>query len=92
MPNPSDSSSEYSSDSEEEVLSDNIDIESNDGNHGNENNDNEELLKCNYEISWAYKYFGEIHRKCSNEGWIKVAYVKGTSEWGMQWLDQYVHL
>ena len=33
MPNPSDSSSEYSSDSEEEVLSDNIDIESNDGNH-----------------------------------------------------------
>ena len=33
MPNPSDSSLEYSSDSEEEVLSDNIDIESNDGNH-----------------------------------------------------------
>lgn len=42
MPNPSDSSSEYSSDSEEEVLSDNIDIESNDGNHGNEDNDNED--------------------------------------------------
>jgi len=41
MPNPSDSSSEYSSDSEE-VLSDNIDIESNDGNHGNEDNDNED--------------------------------------------------
>ena len=38
MPNPSDSSSEYSSDSEE-VLSDNIDIESNDSNHGNEDND-----------------------------------------------------
>src|SRR5947207_14053226 len=42
MPNPSDSSSEYSSDSKEEVLSDNIDIESNDGNHGNEDNDNED--------------------------------------------------
>jgi len=42
MPNPSDSSSEYSSDSEEEVLSDNIDIESNDGNHSNEDNNNED--------------------------------------------------
>ena len=47
MPNPSDSSSEYSSDSEEEVLSDNIDIESNDGNHGNEDNDNEDCDEDN---------------------------------------------
>ena len=38
MPNPSDSSSEYNSNSEEEVLSDNIDIKNNDGNHGNEDN------------------------------------------------------
>jgi hypothetical protein len=48
------------------------------------------LLKCDYEISWNYnpKYFGEILRKCPNqEYWIKIAYVKGTSEWGMQWLD-----
>ena len=42
MPNPSDSSSEYSSDSEEEVLSDNIDIESNNDNHSNEDNNNED--------------------------------------------------
>ena len=42
MPNPFDSSSEYSSDSEEEVLSDNIDIESNNDNHSNEDNNNED--------------------------------------------------
>ncbi|RIA86572.1 hypothetical protein C1645_779445 [Glomus cerebriforme] len=47
----------------------------------------ERLLKCVYEISWTYKYFGEIYRKCPNESWVKIAYVKGSSEWGMQWLD-----
>ena len=47
------------------------------------------LLKCDYEITWNYKYFGEIYRKCPNQDyWVQIAYVKGTSEWGMQWLDK----
>ncbi|CAG8612596.1 1228_t:CDS:2 [Funneliformis caledonium] len=50
--------------------------------------DLEKLLRCEFEIRWDYKYFGEIYRKCSNKDiWKKVAYVKGSSEWGMQWLD-----
>jgi hypothetical protein len=51
--------------------------------------DLEKLLKCEYEISWIYnKYFGEIRRKCPNqEKWVKIVYVKGSSEWGMQLLD-----
>jgi len=54
----------------------------------NKNEGLAKLLKCGYEIRWTYKYFGEIYRKCSNnQDWIKVAYVKGSSGWGLQWLD-----
>jgi hypothetical protein len=50
--------------------------------------DQDKLLKCDYEIRWNYKYFGEIYRKCpKQENWVNIAYVKGSSEWGMQWLD-----
>ncbi|GES76916.1 hypothetical protein GLOIN_2v1639358 [Rhizophagus clarus] len=50
--------------------------------------DQDRLLECDYEIRWNYKYFGEIYRKCPNQKkWVNIAYVKGSSEWGMQWLD-----